>query len=231
MKSWLNIIKAVIKGICLLTLLMLGKCYQISAYPLSYIWPWSSRNTEHWDRRREENGFQQLVLKPSDNVISILSPRAQNQDNQDTAGQNKSYLLDRIPFEVRRQILILAFGEQTIHMDLQFQYPLNLVDKKLYEGWNLHARIHCLSLRDGHLDKSVGKRKSWRWFSCVCHRFPPNVTQLSLGRRRNYPWSHFREPDTDRCLEGGGTCNEWPGEWPEKCQIGIMGWLLSCKRA
>lgn len=47
MKSWLNIIKAGIKSIWLLTLLMLGKCYQISAYPLSYIWPRSSPNTEH----------------------------------------------------------------------------------------------------------------------------------------------------------------------------------------
>jgi hypothetical protein len=226
---WLDLIKAIASGTAYLIFLVLYKCYEISAYPLSYIWPWSSRNKEHRARRREEEGFQHLVLKPSDNVLLILSSQAQNQD---ATQKNKNYLLHRIPFEIRRQILILAFGEQTVHMDLQFQFPFNLVDKKRYEGWDIHARIQSTSLAmDSHLDKSEGQSKKWRWFSCVCHRFPPNATQLSLGRRRNYPWSHFRDPDTDRCLGGSGKCNEWPGEWPGKCQIGIIGWLLSCKQA
>ncbi|KFZ16517.1 hypothetical protein V502_05059 [Pseudogymnoascus sp. VKM F-4520 (FW-2644)] len=179
---------------------------------------------------RMEDEFQQLVLQASDNTISVVSPQVQDQD---IAGKNKNYLLHRIPFEIRRQILILAFGEQTVHMDLKFRYPLKLADKKL-DYRCLHARIEYYSIGTPtyqSLVATAGERQEWRWFSCVCHRFPPNATQLPLGRRRLSPWASLTDPHTDRCLDGSGTCEEWPGEWPVKCQIGIMGWLLSCKQA
>ena len=209
---------------------MAMKCHPIAANLLNCIWPWSYRNNNRPARTRMEDEFQQLVLQASDNTISVVSPQVQDQD---IAGKNKNYLLHRIPFEIRRQILILAFGEQTVHMDLKFRYPLKLADKKL-DYRCLHARIEYYSIGTPTYQSLVateGERQEWRWFSCVCHRFPPNATQLPLGRRRLSPWASLTDPHTDRCLDGSGTCEEWPGEWPVKCQIGIMGWLLSCKQA
>ncbi|KFY93212.1 hypothetical protein V500_03825 [Pseudogymnoascus sp. VKM F-4518 (FW-2643)] len=206
------------------------KCHPIAANLLDWIWPWSCRNNNPPARTRMEDEFQQLVLQASDNTISVVSPQVQDQD---IAGKNKNYLLHRIPFEIRRQILILAFGEQTVHMDLKFRYPLKLADKKL-DYRCLHARIEYYSIGTPtyqSLVATAGERQEWRWFSCVCHRFPPNATQLPLGRRRLSPWASLTDPHTDRCLDGSGTCEEWPGEWPVKCQIGVMGWLLSCKQA
>ncbi|KAH7124523.1 hypothetical protein EDB81DRAFT_810918 [Dactylonectria macrodidyma] len=71
----------------------------------------------------------------------------------------------------------------------------------------------------------------WRWFGCVCHRFQPGKQCLSLGRRRNFPNQPFRESDIDLCLKGLVWCDSWPGKWPIKCQIGIIGWLMSCRNA
>lgn len=229
-QSWRNIVVGVISVIWIFLIAVAAKCYLIALYLWSYVWPWSSRYKNLQTRKRKENEFRQLVLQTSHNTVLVVPRQV---PDQDCIKKKENILFQRIPFEIRRQILVLAFGEQTVHMDLQFRYPLDLAEKKL--TWlRLHARIDYSRSRrgtDGYLQRTEGERQEWRWFSCVCHRFPPNATQLSHGRRRNYPWLFFRDPDDDRCLEGCGTCEEWPGEWPVKCQIGIMGWLLSCKQA
>jgi hypothetical protein len=46
------------------------------------------------------------------------------------------------------------------------------------------------------------------------------------------------QPCDDECVYGWNgrngfhpQCEHWPGDDPEKCLIGAMGWLLSCKQA
>ncbi|KFY09086.1 hypothetical protein V492_05645 [Pseudogymnoascus sp. VKM F-4246] len=207
--------------------LMIVICYQIVAYVLGLIWPWSTVNQNTRERKRRVYEYDQLVRKASGNTTSIVLSQEQNQDT--TGGKNENTFFYRVPFEIRRQILMLAFGDQTVHMDLQYRYPFDLADDQS-SYMRLHARIQS-SLGSRGPEFIQGERREWRWFSCKCHRFPPDTARLSLGRRRNYPWSHFRDPHIDNCLQGMGRCDEWPGEWPGKCQIGIMGWLLSCKQA
>lgn len=216
-QSCLNNIWASFLFILCFLLAVVVKGYLISAYLLSFIWPWSSRN-------RKTNGLQQFALRAG-NTISVVPHQEQNQD---ITRKSENILFHRIPFEIRPQILMLAFGDQTVHMDLQFRYPLALADECLF--YDYHARIEGTSMNPVR-EITKGEKKDWRWFSCVCHRFPPYATHLPLGRRRTYLGSPFFNPDKESCLKGSGTCKTWPGEWPVKCQIGITGWLLSCKQA
>lgn len=205
---------------------LVAKCYEVTSKIATHLFhcitPWTSRNKNLRELKRSTHEYEQIVLQASNNAVSIVPHQAQDHD---IGKRNKNTLFYLIPFEIRRQILMFAFGEQTIHMDLQFRYQFCLADT-LHAPDRLHARIEGLQREIPKEEK-----REWRWFSSVCHRFSPDAPELPLGRRRNYPWVRSNEPHTDRCLKGLGVCEKWPGEWPVKCQIGIMGWLLYCKQA
>ena len=182
-------------------------------------------------RNRREEGIRHLVSKPTmkngpDFGLSRPVSRAASPNSSERHGD---LFFSRLPFEIRRHIQILAFGNQILHMDLQFRPPFVLVEDRS-SGCADHARILPRSLsHESHLNSMEEER--WRWFGCVCHRYPYDRPNLSLGRRRGYPFTNFIEPNVDCCLKGMGKCNGYPGEWPGKCQIGIMGWLLSRRNA
>ncbi|TWU76000.1 hypothetical protein ED733_007080 [Metarhizium rileyi] len=197
----------------------------------SRAYPLSEHNMDRKERRRKENSLQQLLCRPMGDPISAY--RTVQSHELQHGSEAKDSIFCRLPPEIRRQVLISAFGHRTVHMDLNFRVPLNLVEKQPHQGLNVHAKIHRETpVPETYLDTRSGKTRAWRWFGCVCHRFDFDKTPpLACGRRRNYRWAHFAEPDTDLCLHGSGKCNSWPGSWPLKCQIGVMGWMLSCKRA
>lgn len=159
-------------------------------------------------------------------------------------------LFARLPLEIRWQILVEAFGGQTLHMDLAFRRPFAVPGADARRGdaaatttdsqpGEPHARIYCsytyFDNPQGFWRISVDKSrpKAWRWFGCVCHRFFP-----AIGRRPPARHHHLgRLPpeamdlSSDGCLLGKTECGGWPGAWPRRCFIGIMGWLLACRQA
>ena len=48
-----------------------------------------------------------------------------------------------LPLEVRRRILIEAFGGQTLHMDLSYRHPLVRTPTRGPEGSAMHRPWHC----------------------------------------------------------------------------------------
>ena len=114
----------------------------------------------------------------------------------------KCVFFQRLPWELRRQIQMDAFGGRTVHMDLQYTYP------------NLRGSSHAgLDNHYGRLWDRTGSL-NWRWWSSVCHRHP-----IQGG------WE-------DHCRSAGGVyCLLWAGEMPAKCLLGVMGWLLTCRQA
>ncbi|KIE03479.1 hypothetical protein MAJ_00010, partial [Metarhizium majus ARSEF 297] len=197
----------------------------------SHAYPMSGHNRDKRERRRKDNSLQRLLSRPmADPISAYRTVHSQSPQHDEKA---KNSIFSRLPPEIRRHVLVSAFGERTLHMDLDFRLPFNLVEKKPYDGCDVHARIHQENLAsDSHLDTKSGRNRTWRWFGCVCHRFDVDKTPpLTYGRRCNCRCAHFGEPDTDLCLRGSGKCNTWPGTWPVKCQLGVMGWMLSCKRA
>lgn len=125
-----------------------------------------------------------------------------------------------LPPEVRRRILIHAFGHRTMHMSVIFQSPWRVVDAEPQDS-TAHAR---------HYHEFTGEPAKWMWYGCVCHRSEPEDDPLSLGRTRSWPAMKGTN-HLDGCLKGEGTCSKWPGAWPSKCHIGATGWFRTCQQA
>lgn len=146
-----------------------------------------------------------------------------------------SLLFGRLPVEIRRRILIYVFGNKTLHMDLQLRKSVHSVlgqidPLKRQPWWRAPVSWDHAGILKARVPSESDSKVLWRWFSCVCHRYPafgPNA--LSYGRRSNFPVRDFREPESDVCLKGGGCCNERPIH--DTCLIGIMGWMLLCRQA
>ncbi|VUC26173.1 unnamed protein product [Clonostachys rosea] len=221
------------RGIRILLLVLLGRValviIEVAFFlgkPLVHVWrclPWS------WDKRRDravkrynkqrDDSFAKLVHRSaSAGPIRVYKTGA--------GAPNADRFFGRFPAEIRQCILEHAFGQRTLHMDLAFVRP-HLVMDELQTGLAQagHARFQRRHSRD--LDFS---QVDWRWLGCVCHRSRPEEQPLSLGRLRSNPRSCAREGYREGCMVGEGECAYWPGEWPGKCQIGALGWLLSCRQ-
>ncbi|KAH6889136.1 hypothetical protein B0T10DRAFT_47503 [Thelonectria olida] len=221
---------AVLVTLLMLLFLTISKLCGVTNFIWLRIVPWGAYHRARRVRKRRDDGFRRMFLRRATHPKPRHPLTRPASRHASSAEKTTDMFFGRLPPEIRSCIQVMAFGDRTIHMDLRFDHPFNLVEKRPYPAWAIHARIHSQTIADNsHLRDS--QEMGWRWFGCVCHRYPPRGTYLSLGRRRNLPWGHFREPDIDLCLKGSGLCNEWPGEWPLKCQIGIMGWLLSCRNA
>lgn len=161
-------------------------------------------------------GTHRRAIKPSTSIDNLTS----------TPGA-KFYT--KLPAELRFQILTLAFGNRTVHMDLSFVHPVaaRLSTEPPIRG---HAGIH-IDTRSScpptvKWDRSVPK--SWKWWGCVCHRQRTSHLKTHTDRLRQIDPG----PAGDYCCFGGSHhCADWPGEFPLKCKIGAMGWLLSCRQA
>lgn len=155
------------------------------------------------------------VLTPSPSHESLIVSAA-------TATENSPFF-QNLPFEIRRRILLEAFGNVIVHMDLRLEHPI-LRRKDGPDSNPPHYHQSPFEPPKEQLD--TWKPKEWQWWSCVCHRAPPGRAGFELKEMA------FTEPFEDRCREGYDMwCEFWPGEKPGKCHIGVMGWLLSCRQA
>lgn len=144
--------------------------------------------------------------------------------------QQQNALFGKVPYDIRRIILVYAFGKRRLHVDLCFDHP----DTPLTPdepGENYHCGV---AYDKPEWDRILRRRnhaepKSWQWWSSICHRHRPDSLwiwqQLDLSGQAWGPW-------LDNCRQGNAKhCHSWPGDLPSKCQVGIMGWLLSCRQA
>ena len=111
---------------------------------------------------------------------------------------------EQLPPEIRNQIYLIAFGNRTIHIDLRRDYrdyPFDPVER-------IHAGSETRLRRLEH--------PGWCWWSSVCHR------------RASIEYFY------DDCRSGGrdfADCESYASEIPKQCFLGVMGWLLACRRA
>ncbi|VUC24320.1 unnamed protein product [Clonostachys rosea] len=171
-----------------------------------------------------------------------LTPSSSREDLRVSAADAtaQSSFFQRLPFEIRRRILVEAFGGHTVHMDLSFDHPELPLDKTYFDGSITHLSNHGNHNRDTEnetrqatprhkVDPSLPKR--WIWRSSDCHRNPPWDTRSD---EHNKYKDRAVNASEDRCRFGGAEgyfCQLWPGERPHKCFVGAMGWLLSCRQA
>ncbi|CAH0025420.1 unnamed protein product [Clonostachys rhizophaga] len=194
--------------------------------PLAHVWgrlPWSwdnrrARACKRYNKQREDSFAKLVHRSASAGPIRVYKTSS--------GASNADRFFGRFPAEIRRCILEHAFGQRTLHMDLAFVRPHLVLDELQSSRETGHAKIN--RRRSTDLDF---RQVDWRWLGCVCHRSKPEEQPLSLGRLRSDPGSCAREGYREGCMVGEGECAHWPGEWPAKCQVGALGWLLSCRQA
>lgn len=123
-----------------------------------------------------------------------------------------------LPHDIRYEILRMAFGDRTIHIDLRLRPHLHNFESS--GGRNpLHAGyppLFELEPFSPHTYSGQGKDLTWKWFHCVCHHLPPGTHHPELVCR-------------DECLTGRALCHRSSWAW-DTCQLGAMGMMLSCKQ-
>ncbi|KAF4986288.1 hypothetical protein FGRMN_10906 [Fusarium graminum] len=145
----------------------------------------------------------------------------------------------KLPPEIRYDILALAFGDRTVHMDLFFDHPFGKPKSwQTCKEPEAHGGSQTPYLN--YLDRDKPPR--WQWRGCVCHR---NHAPL-FSRYDDRVKGQFEEPGGDGCLTGYSLrCGEHTmirnkndptefGKWkkrPELCLIGALGWLQACRQA
>jgi len=199
-----------------------------------------SSSLSQWLRRkvdRDSNATPPLPSLPAQRARRLSTS---SDDNATSA----SAFFQTLPPEIRRKILIAAFGSRTVHLDLRLAHPIRdpkPQKKPIYRrvGGNSsssngkngssqqqapgdqrprHANTHPPDARD------TSKPRQWEWHSSVCHRPLPFIDEFD-----EYPaWD-------DICHSGLASwrvdCTLWPGEAPDKCLLGVMGWLQTCRAA
>lgn len=144
-----------------------------------------------------------------------------------TQRQSCFYLL---PYELRRQILIYAFGGRQLHLDLSFKYSdaksAQKRDKGSLRSCGIKSKYPGLTFEK--LKLGLQRRKQWQWWGCECRRSSSDAQWMwsnEAGPAALGPW-------VDKCCDG---CRQphtsETAEMSQNYQIGIMGWLLSCRQA
>jgi hypothetical protein len=156
------------------------------------------------------------------------SPSRENLTLSATAATSNSSFFQKLPFEIRHKILEEAFGNYTMHMHLSYDIPKVPLSIRQQDPEHTHANIRKVPPRPQPQSKfSIPKKKTWQWWSCICHRATPR----SISQWQARTW--LERPCYDGCYTTihSTWCEFWPGEAPGKCFLGVMGWLLSCRQA
>src|SRR5690606_1573801 len=106
------------------------------------------------------------------------------------------------PYEVRRQILVEAFGGRRMHIDLSYGHPFSRNARNMRTSGsgpdNMKTHRHCDL--GSELFPDDFQPKEWQWFGCVCHR---RAGFSELEKQQRYDdgkYSQSIEPCDDDCL-------------------------------
>ncbi|KAK7212065.1 hypothetical protein V2G26_019243 [Clonostachys chloroleuca] len=157
-----------------------------------------NRQRQWWDDKRyDKRSAQKLGEK-------CFSSRPHPQS---TTTQGPRSFFTRIPPEIRRRILVEAFGQQTIHLDLTFWWK---------PGW---------------------RSPTWVWFNWICHSDKPGQLHPWRWKERregvvNNRLIYESGPRNPLdCPRSAGAAAPHRGRCRRKCHVGASGWLLSCRQA
>jgi hypothetical protein len=91
------------------------------------------------------------------------------------SGVSNSAFFQQLPLHLRRDILIEAFGNRTLHLTVCFDHPpVPLRERILRPSRKYHAalsRFYPSNLQD------FSKPKLWHWRSSTCHRAAPGLVE------------------------------------------------------
>lgn len=144
------------------------------------------------------------------------------------AATSTSGFFQRLPPEVRRMILVEAFGDRIMHVNLQYRRAWPEAGPEVKAGVLPAIMGRMGTLFGGRVDQK--KTRAWRWDGFVCHRNPK-----ARGRHSRIGDNSVSEPYL-HCLGRAEhrervDCGRRSGEKPTSCRVGAMGWLRTCRQA
>lgn len=194
--------------------------------------PLNRQRIEKWWNELCEAQVKQLPLLPNPRPRALTPSLTPDDDGISNPAPRPLYqgscFWFKVPPNIRRDILRLAFGDTRLHIYLDYQYPNLPPDHS--------SKYHCRLVTEPEnwgnkrfpvTDQS--QAEAWQWRGSICHRYPPNMAK-DPG-----PMTHrgLQGPWDDYCCNGGDPdiCEAWrEEEGPSACSIGVMGWLLSCRQ-
>lgn len=211
----------------LLPFILYGLLFHIPLYSLMYTFEFIVRFREYVDPRSERNRYIRFIKRRQEALSKHVAPSSTlnlariRRDASHPGPKDKFF--GCLPPEIRRRILVYAFGERTVHIDISYT-----LTSKPDEGGSAGAsaaKTHAgLVRRPDHYIRMYDEDEwQWRWYGCVCHRSGPEDMELSLGRFRSSPGIDNRKFRLSACLIGGGVCHAWPGSQPDKCRLECLG--------
>ena len=142
-----------------------------------------------------------------------LPPRAEFSIGPPSANNNP---LGSFPPEIRRLIILEAFGNRTLHMDLAFMQP----PFRLRSSFSVSHVNYRTERRNGV------RPPRWEWWGWECQDGPLQVWDKPVDSDVNKP-----RPANDFCGHLGKAHHDYDlvRPAPRPRFIGILGWLLSCR--
>ena len=140
----------------------------------------------------------------------------------------------RLPAEIRERILREAFGGRAVHIELRLQPILRPLSPRQdttdqtsgqqYQAGFLRSLFHRIRPPKFKIKPYHGKGEvtEWRWYGGICRR---NVPKLCGQRQRPYDGSVPLYQARDDCVAEFAR-----GEAGESQRVGVLGFLLSCKK-
>ncbi|OAA57203.1 hypothetical protein ISF_07124 [Cordyceps fumosorosea ARSEF 2679] len=133
-----------------------------------------------------------------------------------------------LPAEIRILILVAAFGDRTIHVDLE---PVFLSDTATTTTTSTTSRSRPSTPPDG---PEGGPQRHWD----LVDLSSPQIQWKPSGHlchRRCFESRHAPPPifviDRDRCFTGSAARCGLPAYGLASCRVGALGWLLTCRQA
>lgn len=168
-------------------------------------------------KARQAHDGQKPFLSPWTSQRIALTPTPSRTDLSSSASVATAdcAFFQRFPLEIRRKILIAAFGDRIMHMSLEFNHTRHLVPKdSLKAPYWVRYMPPTAKYPPHSLKPDTQTPKVWQWRGCPCwYRGNP------------------RHVHTDDCLPGVARCWKHIKDVPDIYLIGSMGWLLTCRQA
>lgn len=192
---------------------------------LSTLINWAQRQIWHESHDTDEIPPLPFLPKPSS-----TGENATTQGVAKTApAPHNGIFFERLSPDLRRMILVEAFGDRVVHMDLRYDRPLRArPPRKIMHAGGVDV------LDQGHSpSRQMRKPRAWQWYSCVCHRDPVWFVELWHSAKLDVA-DMASHPAMDSCLRRRPqACDSPPGDTGDmsRCFLGVIGWLMTCRQA
>lgn len=140
-------------------------------------------------------------------------------------GVAKSEFFQRLPFDIRRLILIQAFGDRTLHVEYLDQRQLDLLYQQAENSWGSLLLSHFYNSSSSW----GGGTRSPGWYGFICDEASIAATQARRRRTRGKKSpGQWKGVGKHQCLQEHQRLERTARE---RACIGAVGWLRASKRA